>query len=148
MNSIKLTKKNSVNNSESKEIKFKKLKKTSKIERLLFIVQMNTTHFHWNVFDYYWIQHRKISIEKTVTQKTKQKKHILRKDMASTSSTMANHSEIPPWKIELIQRKKKFGAISPNGSIQRTIMQFDSNDANSGKCSIKYTTQKKVNTKK
>lgn len=58
--------------------------------------------------------------------------------MASTSSPPTNHSEIPPWKIELIQRKKKFGAISPNGSIQRTIMQFDSNDTNSGKCSMEY----------
>lgn len=54
--------------------------------------------------------------------------------MASTSSVAVNHSEIPPWKIELIQRKKKFGsAVSPTGSIQRTIMQFDNVDANSGK---------------
>lgn len=64
--------------------------------------------------------------------------------MASTSNTTVTpsphlHSDLPPWKIELIQRKKKLNtasaAISPNGSIQRTIMQFDnSNDGNVGKC--------------
>lgn len=66
--------------------------------------------------------------------------------MASSSSTTVTpsshlHLDLPPWKIELIQRKKKFNtssaAISPNGSIQRTVMQFDnSNDGNFGKCLI------------
>lgn len=53
---------------------------------------------------------------------------------STTSSAVTNHSELPPWKIELIQRKKKFGALSPT---QRNIMQCDiSNtaDAHSGKC--------------
>lgn len=48
----------------------------------------------------------------------------------STSTAAASHSEIPPWKIELIQRKKKFGIMSPT---QRNIMQCDLNgDAHSG----------------
>lgn len=66
--------------------------------------------------------------------------------MASTSNTTVTssphlHSDLPPWKIELIQRKKKLNTtstvISSNASIQRTIMQFDnSNDGNFGKCLI------------
>lgn len=54
--------------------------------------------------------------------------------MTSTTSSVSNHSDLPPWKIELIQRKKKFGALSPT---QRNIMQCDINstaDAQSGKC--------------
>lgn len=53
--------------------------------------------------------------------------------MTSTPSAVTNHSEIPPWKIELIQRKKKFCALS---STQRNIMQCDiiTADAHSGKC--------------
>lgn len=64
--------------------------------------------------------------------------------MASSSSTTVTphlNSDLPPWKIELIQRKRKFNTVSvatsPNGSIQRTITQFDNNnDGNFGKCSI------------
>lgn len=48
--------------------------------------------------------------------------------MASTTPNTANysHSEIPPWKIELIQRKKKlFGNINPNPVV--TTLNTDSN---------------------
>lgn len=63
--------------------------------------------------------------------------------MASSSSTTASpsphlNSDLPPWKIELLQRKKKFNTVSaansPNGNIQRTITQSDiDNDRNFGK---------------
>lgn len=64
--------------------------------------------------------------------------------MASTpptplSTAVTSHSEIPPWKIELIQRKKKLSALSPT---QRTIMQYDiNNDSNSGKLQIALNNQ-------
>lgn len=63
--------------------------------------------------------------------------------MASTTPTTPtnyHHSEIPPWKIELIQRKKRlFGTTSPNNSnhnainnSHRSITQFE-HDVNAGK---------------
>lgn len=68
--------------------------------------------------------------------------------MASTPKvTNYQHSDIPPWKIELIQRKKRHqGTMSPNTSngnnginnIHRSITQLE-NDSNTGKFSMNIT---------
>lgn len=73
--------------------------------------------------------------------------------MASTPKvTNYQHSEIPPWKIELIQRKRRHqGTISPNiingNSGIRSIAQPES-DVNTGKCSthiLLFIKAKKLN---